>query len=746
MISDPDDLIPLHNDDAPQRPQPFWHVLVVDDDPEVHSATRFVLRGQQLLGRQVSLHSAYSAAQARDMLSQADTDFAVVLLDVVMEQSDAGLNLIHTIRRELGLQGVRIILRTGQPGYAPELEVISRYDINDYRTKSELTQTRLVTSLISALRSFEQIRRIEASQRGLSQIIQATRDLLSSDGLQRFAGGVLTQLGAFLSLGEQRGLVVISPTALGRPTSHPATDLQVVAASGHYQGLLNGSIDAIEPAQVRDQLVQALREGRNIYGPLGCALHCRSQRHQLAVFMDTADEVDASLRELLEIFTENVALCSDNLSMLEQLQRTAFVDALTGLPSRLRLLQRMGEAPFPDDDSALLLIDIDDFNTHVETLGPTGSDLLLRSVAQRLLSLPDVQPMTVVRFGGDVFALHGPAEQLGQGLLQTLCDAEFDVDGLPIRLSMCGGLARRADLSGAAPATLLAAAFTALKSAKRERRPGYVRYHPEMGRAALRRASLSRALHAGLQQQAFRLVLQPQIRLSDGEVLGVEALLRWGDESGVSPAEFIPVAESTGLILPLGTWVIDEACAQLAQLQRRTGLPLRMAINVSLAQWRDNALLGHLDAAARRHGLQPQQVEIELTESLAMQEVDQLLPRLHALRERGMRVALDDFGTGFSSLAYLQHMPVDLLKIDRSFVHEIGCSRRGEDIVRTIVSLGRLIGLEVLAEGVETLQQEDFLRGLGCDATQGYLRARPMGLDALCDWLARRRVDGVADA
>jgi diguanylate cyclase len=743
---DTDDLIEIHDDDAPLQQQLTWRVLIVDDDPEVHAATRFVLRGQELLGRQIELHSAFTAAEAGKMLAGA-SDYAVVLLDVVMEQPDAGLRLVQIIRQDLNLQAVRVILRTGQPGYAPELEVIRRYDINDYRTKSELTQTRLMTSLISALRGYEQIRSIESSRRGLSQIIHATRDLLSSEGLHRFAGGVLTQLGSFLGLPAERGVVVISPSALGRGAETQADlfvdegPLQVVAATGPYAPLVDLPAESIEPGAIWQQLSMALAERRNVFSPLGCALYCNSRRHQLAVFIDTAGEIDAAMRELLEVFTENIALCSDNLSLLEQMQRAAYVDTLTGLPSRLRLLQRLSvySTEPAGHDVALLMLDVDDFNTHVETLGPVDSDALLSQFAQRLQSLMADIPALPVRMAADVFAVHGPRQHLGPDLIARLCSEEFNTNGLPIRLTASAGLALATDAAGPA-GNLVAAAFTALKLAKREQRQGYVVYQADMGTAALRRASLLRAMYSALQAGEFRLALQPQVRMADGAVLGVEALLRWQPAGGppISPVEFIPIAESSGLILPLGAWVMDEACRQLAEIKRRTGLHLRMAINVSQAQWRDSNLLNHLQRATERSGVALQQIEIELTESLAMREIDTLLPRLQALRALGMRVALDDFGTGFSSLAYLQHMPIDQLKIDRSFVDEIGRSRRGEEIARTIVRLGAMLDLEVVAEGVETREQEIFLQGLGCDAAQGYLHARPMPLDDLCTWLIDR--------
>lgn len=745
---DNDDLIEIHDDDAPLQARLVWYVLIVDDDPEVHAATRFVLRGQELLGRQIELHSAFTAAEARQRLAEF-RNYAVVLLDVVMEEPDAGLRLVQTIRQELDLHAVRVILRTGQPGYAPELEVIRRYDINDYRTKSELTQTRLLTSLISALRGYEQIRSIEASRRGLSQIIHATRDLLSSEGLHRFASGVLVQLGTFLGLPAERGVVVISPSALGQggdavvELSAAGGPLQVVAATGPYAGLINLPAETIEPGAIWQQLSLALSERRNVFSPLGCALYCNSRRHQLAVFIDTAGEVDAAMRELLEVFTENIALCSDNLSLLEQLQRAAYVDSLTGLPSRLRLLQRLSSraGEVECDDMALLLLDVDDFNTHVETLGPADSDALLTQLAQRLQYLTADMAALPVRMAADVFAVHGPRRHLGPDLIAHLCRDEFNANGLPIRLTASAGLALVADASGPA-GNLVAAAFTALKLAKREQRQGYVVYQADMGAASLRRAALLRSMYSALQAGEFTLALQPQVRMADGAVLGVEALLRWQPAGGppISPAEFIPIAESSGLILPLGAWVMDEACRQLSEIYQRTGLRMRMAINVSPAQWRDARLLGHLQAATERNAVAPDQIEIELTESLAMHEIDTLLPRLQAVRALGMRVALDDFGTGFSSLAYLQHMPIDQLKIDRSFVDEIGRSRRGEEIARTIVSLGAMLDLEVLAEGVETREQQIFLQGLGCDAAQGYLHARPMPLAALCLWLAERKL------
>lgn len=769
LDNDSDDLVFADDEVSAAAATDPWQVLIVDDDPEVHAATRFVLRGQRLLGRPVQLHSAHSAAEAQASLARL-TGIAVVLLDVVMERPDAGLTLVHTIRQTLGLHELRIILRTGQPGYAPEMDVIARYDINDYRTKGELTQTRLLTSLTSALRGYEQIRRIEASRRGLGQIIHASRDLLTSRGLQRFASGVLAQLSSFLGMNDQRGLVVIGPSgpmggvgqsapsvpsgpdapvAPGAPDAHPQAPadagLKVVAASGPYTALVNRPLDDIGDASLRDQLREALAQRRNVYGSHGCALYCNSLRHHLAVFIDTSGDIDPDLRELLTVFTENIALCSDNLSLIEQAREAAYTDALTGLPSRVKLLQHLGQPAAPD--AALLMLDIDDFNAQVETLGPEQSDRLLCQMADRLRDLAGDGALMPARVAADVFALFGPRDRLGPTCLAALCAAPFDADGVPIQLALCGGLAAVADAPASA-AQLMAAAYLALKRAKREPLTGHVAYQPAMGSAALRRSKLLHAMHASLQTDGFALALQPQLRASDGAVVGVEALLRWsrGDLPPIGPDEFIPLAESAGLIRPLGAWVIDEACRQAAELTRRTGHRLRVAVNVSPAQWRDPSLAEQLLQAVARHGLAPQQLEIELTETLAMREIDTLLDRLHHLRAHGIRVALDDFGTGFSSLAYLQHMPIDQLKIDRSFIHQIAPDGRGEAITRTIVRLGAVLGLEVLAEGVETEAQLQAVRALGCDTVQGYLHGRPMPLEALCQWLAGRPVAGTTPA
>ncbi len=754
LDNDSEDLVFADDEVSAAAATDPWQVLIVDDDPEVHAATRFVLRGQRLLGRPVQLHSAHSAAEAQASLGRL-TGVAVVLLDVVMERPDAGLTLVHTIRQTLGLHELRIILRTGQPGYAPEMDVIARYDINDYRTKGELTQTRLLTSLTSALRGYEQIRRIEASRRGLGQIIHASRDLLTSRGLQRFASGVLAQLSSFLGMNDQRGLVVIGPSgpidqvAVAGPHGQhlaPAdAGLKVVAASGPYTALVNRPLDDIGDAALRDQLREALAQRRSVYGRQGCALYCNSLRHHLAVFIDTSGDIDPDLRELLTVFTENIALCSDNLSLIEQAREAAYTDALTGLPSRVKLLQHLGQPAAPD--AALLMLDIDDFNAQVETLGPEQSDRLLCQMADRLRALAGDGAVLPARVAADVFALYGPRDRLGPPCLAALCATPFDADGVPIQLALCGGLAAVVD-APASPAQLMAAAYLALKRAKREPLTGHVAYQPAMGSAALRRSMLLHAMHASLHTNGFALALQPQLRVTDGAVVGVEALLRWsrGDLPPIGPDEFIPLAESAGLIRPLGAWVIDEACRQSAELTRRTGHRLRVAVNVSPAQWRDPSLADQLLRAVARHGLAPQQLEIELTETLAMREIDTLLDRLHQLRAHGIRVALDDFGTGFSSLAYLQHMPIDQLKIDRSFIHQIAPDGRGEAITRTIVRLGAVLGLEVLAEGVETEAQWQAVRALGCHTIQGYLHGRPMPLDTLCQWLDGRPVAGVSPA
>lgn len=557
-----------------------WRLMVIDDEPDVHRATTFALAGVKILGRPLQFLHAYSAAEATLLLA-SEPDVAVVLLDVVMEREDAGLALVKTIRQDLRLTELRIILRTGQPGYAPEIETIHDFDINDYKTKSELTRTKLYATVTAAVRAYEQIRKL-------------------------------------------------------------------------------------------DQL--------------------------------------------------------------------AFYDRLCSLPNRNKFIDLSDERLFSGNFSSdvIAILDIDDFSEINDALGHQQGDRLLQAVAERL-KLELGSDVILARLGGDTFGLMGDNCVLDPLTVLTLFRAPFTVQDDSMVVTATMGLTQQLG-NGIAGRDALKDANIALKLAKKNRRGGFVMFSAQMGADIRERVRLLQALRHAVESERLFVVYQPQVNLISGKLVGVEALIRWRNEDGsfVPPDRFIPLAEASGMIIAIGDWVLRVSCLELARLQA-LGLPdLRMSVNVSQIQFRHPGFLDKLRSVLMDTGINPKCLELEITESVAMDDPDFILETLHNVRKMDISIAIDDFGTGYSSLSHLRQLPIDRLKIDRAFVSELNTAVMGGHIASMVIELGRNLNLTVIAEGIEEEEQAQILLKMGCHEGQGYLYAKPMVASDLVVWIEAR--------
>ena len=557
-----------------------WRLLIIDDEPDVHRATTFALSGVKILGRSLQFLHAYSASET-DRILRVESDIAVVLLDVVMEREDAGLALIKIIREELKLTDLRIILRTGQPGYAPEIETIHDFDINDYKTKSELTRTKLYATITAALRTYEQIRKL--------------------------------------------------------------------------------------------------------------------------------DEL-------------------------------AFYDRLCSLPNRNKFINLSDErlAGSECKNDVIAILDVDDFSEINDAHGHQQGDRLLQAVADRLKL--ELDPSVILaRIGSDTFGLMGARQHVDPVTILSMFRTPFVVqdDSMVVTATMGytqslgGGIMGRDAIKDA---------NIALKLAKKNRRGSFVAFSAEMGLDIRERVRLLQALRQAVESERLFVVYQPQVNLISGEVVGVEALIRWRNDDGtfVPPDRFIPLAEASGMIVAIGDWVLRVSCHELVRLQAM-GLPnLRMSVNVSQIQFRHPEFLDKLNAALLDTGINPKCLELEITESVAMEDPAFILETLHMVRELGISIAIDDFGTGYSSLSHLRQLPIDRLKIDRAFVTELSQEVSGGHIASMVIELGRNLKLTVIAEGIEEESQAQTLLRLGCHEGQGYLYAKPLTAVQLKEWLQTR--------
>ncbi|MDP1733660.1 MAG: EAL domain-containing protein [Sulfuritalea sp.] len=438
----------------------------------------------------------------------------------------------------------------------------------------------------------------------------------------------------------------------------------------------------------------------------------------------------------------------------DRINELAFFDQLTGLPNRVLLLDRLRQTMTASSRSghcaALLFIDLDNFKTLNDTLGHDMGDLLLQQVAQRLSTCVRAGD-TVARLGGDEFVVMlanlsrserdaaTQTEAVGEKIIATL-NQPYQLKNIAYRSTPSIGVTlfsgQRTEIE-----VLLKQADLAMYKSKEAGRNALRFFDQDMEVVVAKRAALESDLRAAVQGQQFLLHYQAQVE--GGRMTGAEVLVRWEhpQRGMVSPAEFIPLAEETGLILPLGQWVLETACHQLAVWASRPKMAhLGLAVNVSAHQFRQADFVGQVLAVLAKTGANPQRLKLELTESLLVHDVEQIIEKMFALKARGVGFSLDDFGTGYSSLAYLKRLPLDQLKIDQSFVRDVLSDPNDASIARTVIALAKSLGLGVIAEGVETAAQRDFLASSGCHAYQGYFFSKPLPLDRFEAFVMPERV------
>ena len=430
----------------------------------------------------------------------------------------------------------------------------------------------------------------------------------------------------------------------------------------------------------------------------------------------------------------------------QRLARLTHYESLTGLPNRALLTDRLNHAIARADRSgsllAVMILDLDNFKEINDALGQTVGDQVLTEAARRLAScLRSID--TLARLGDDEFAvvLEGAADvdeisQVAQRLLAAVAE-RAEVGGHELYLSASVGLAVY-PVDDQDTEALLRNAHLAMHHAKREGRNNFQRFSHDMATRTERHAELKLRLRRALERQEFTLHYQPLVELASGKILGAEALLRWRDkERMIPPAEFIPLAEESGLIVPIGLWALREACAQARTWLDLGYLSMQVAVNLSPRQFRQKDMVKAIEAILLETRLPAQALELEITETTIMHSTAHTIGALHELTALGVRTSVDDFGTGYSSLAYLHRFPVHKLKIDQSFVRDIGADRADTALVGTMVALAKQLNLTSVAEGVETDSQLAYLLQIGCDAGQGYFFSPPVDSAALTGLLGK---------
>jgi diguanylate cyclase (GGDEF)-like protein/PAS domain S-box-containing protein len=680
------------------------HILLVEDNPGDARLIELLLDEARLDGR-LSLKGvkrASSVGEAADLLT--DGRFDIVLLDLSLPDAQGRDTYARIQGRAPGLP---VVALTGLDDESMARELVSA-GAQDYLVKGEV-DARL---LARALRYAVERKRSEEKLRLAAQVFEiAVEGILVADADQ----AITSANRAFTDL-------------TGFPES--AVNGRPIFLEGDNGGFFR-------------RLWASVASGDCWQGEGVCR---RADGEDFPVWLSVSAVKDAAER-----VTHYVAAVNDISALKrteEKLRHLAHHDSLTGLPNRILFLDRLEQAQAKsrrgDSLAGLLYVDLDRFKLINDSLGHAQGDALLRGVADRLrASVREVD--TVARLGGDEFAIilgdlasAEDAPRVAEKVLEALLDP-FLLGDQEVFVTASVGIALYGEGEEDADA-VMERADIAMYYAKRTGRNSYRLYSPEMNALSQQRLALETDLRRAVEHGEFLLHYQPQVNSHSGGIVGVEALIRWQHpvRGLMQPADFVPLLEDTGLIVPVGEWVIRTACRQAMDWQQQGVPPVRMAVNLSARQLRQVDLTQRLTAILAETGLAPELLEIELTENLVMENPVEAARALEAIKALGVRVALDDFGTGASSLGYLKHFPVDTLKISSAIIFEIE-DETDAAIAGAVIGMARQMRLNSIAEGVETEGQREFLRRENCDSFQGYLASRPMPADAVKDFLLSRQ-------
>ena len=656
--------------------------------------------------------------------------------------------------------GVMIYMSLDKDTFTPEFsELLQRladnvsfalenFDRADDKARTEVQKERLTRMLAALSSTNEAIIRATSRAELFELVCEAAAK-----------GGKFTSTSIMLMKPDDDFLDVV---AAAGPTAASALQVRVSASEARPEGhgLSGRAIRSRQACIVNDYLAdssvkafhdRARSDGANSGGAF--PLFVQGRVVGIMIFISLEKETfTPEFAELLQRLVDNVSFALENFDRAdektkadERIEYLASHDSLTDLPNREMfngmLRRAIDSAARYQRQFALLFIDLDRFKVINDSLGHDAGDMLLVEIGGRLrraLRSSDV----VARLGGDEFVVileeaaeRHEVERISGELLSVLSQP-LQLSGHECHTTASIGIAMYPS-DGADIQTLTKNADMAMYLAKEDGKNGFRFFTKEIKTQSIERLTLESALRRALERDQFSLHYQPKIDMASGQITGVEALLRWNhpDLGTVSPGQFIPLAEETGLIVPIGRWVLKEACAQNMAWQRRGLRPVTVAVNLSPRQFADPHLLQDVDEALLASGMSPVLLQLEVTESMVMRNVSRAIKVLDAIQSRGIRLAIDDFGTGYSSMSLMKQFPIDTIKIDRSFVRDLPVDTEDQAIAQAIISMGKALGMTVIAEGVETVEQETFLRNHACDEMQGFLFSRPLPAKQMADLL-----------
>lgn len=729
FIDDEDDF----SDDSQNKGDDlFWLIAIIDDDKSVHDVTILALSNTKIYGRDLKFISAFSGEEGYKLL-QENPDCSVVLLDVVMETPDAGLVLAERIRQELKYENLQIILRTGQPGYAPEEDIISRYEINDYKTKSELTRNKLFTSLATSLRSYSHLHALKESKDGLKNVIIASASLMKERSIHEFASAVLQQINALFQLSAQ-GIFCVSQKPLEGPNEFEVgkrDSFLVVATTNQYHELYGQNIYDVKTSAASTIAQKALSVKEHILENNLTALYLSTpSKWQGVVVIEGGLNLSDIDEELLKVFCFNVALGLENAKFFSHLNRSAYYDSLTDLYNREGLKHFANTVYRQAKKSvSLYIVDIDYFHDIIDSLGYDFGDEVLIAFSSQLKRV-FFDKANIARLHSDVFAIVIADSSLSLKSLIHECSLPFMLSGNSMRLGVSLGEANctlsenHFDID-----ELVRHAKIALKVAKDNKRGMAQAFEPQFESETKTRLSVLSEIREALVNEELFLMLQPKTSMVTGGVVGYEALVRWQHpvKGLIPPNAFIPIVEQSGLYFELDMYVFRNA---LTIVKEYPQINKPISVNISANSLHHNDFIDELKLIINEENADISNIELEITENSLVRS-DMAIQHLKSLKELGFTLCLDDFGAGYSSLGYLLRLPLDVIKIDRAFISYITEDKRALALLKGMLQICHDLHKEVVVEGVETQEQVDLLVQYNVDVAQGFFYFKPMPIDEI---------------
>lgn len=707
-----------------------WRVLTVEDNAAFLKAFRYSLKHLNILGRKLEVLSANSFQQARDVIRD-NPDLALIFIDVVMEEDDAGLQCVQFIREELGMLNVRLILLTGQPGMAPNRQVMRDYDVDDYWLKTDIDDEKIYTILTGNIKTWRYLNELDVARKGMEAIVNASHNISQHRDLDAFSEASLEEAQRLIGV-EQGGIMTVRFPEM---SFHEPT---IVAASGVFEPFQNQPVSRLKQSILRERIEQAMQRKMHAFTDDYSLLyfsHSEPKPAEYLMVVSSDRPLTKADIKLLEVFSTNINTGFARVAFNAELASLAFRDQYTGLFNRNWFYQQLRDSDFSETE--LVLLELVMLSDIADTFGEAFCRKVILAVYENLLWIKGVEAIAYSGRGQFLMQL-SPEQRLDANTLKERVSRTLSIEDIQLRVIIAAVSAsiNREQLNRVD--RLVGQMETHLEQLKEERN-NFKRIKLRTEQSYSRRLVTLSRLSDDIDKQQLDVYLQPKLRLSDRQLVGFEALVRWPQPDGtvMAPNGFIPLAEKAGLISELDMLVFRKACKAVKQLENNQ-ISVPVAFNVSGYDLRDEQFATRLLNELEYLEVPAAMLDLEVTETIAMHDYASVSRNLLTLIRKGMAVSIDDFGTGYSSLSHITELAATTLKIDRAFISLLGQAESSRHVVDMILKVAERFGLKVVAEGIESENQTQLLHDMGCEFGQGYLFARPMPIIDALEWAKSR--------